>query len=48
LPQDAVLYNEYHALLVRVGKDYCKRAAPNCEACPLAEMLPANGIVMPF
>ena len=21
---------------------------PNCEACPLAEMLPASGIVMPF
>jgi endonuclease-3 related protein len=48
LPDDAALYNEYHALLVRVGKDYCKRTAPNCEACPLAEMLPAGGIVMPF
>ena len=48
LPEDAALYNEYHALLVRVGKDYCKRTAPNCEACPLAEMLPASGIVMPF
>ena len=47
LPDDAALYNEYHALLVRVGKDYCKRTAPNCEACPLAEMLPASGIVMP-
>jgi endonuclease-3 related protein len=48
LPDDAALYNEYHALLVRVGKDYCKRTAPKCEACPLAEMLPASGIVMPF
>jgi endonuclease-3 related protein len=48
LSADAALYNEYHALLVRVGKDYCKRTAPNCQACPLAEMLPANGIVMPF
>ena len=48
LPDDATLYNEYHALLVRIGKDYCKRTAPNCEACPLAEMLPAGGIVMPF
>jgi endonuclease III related protein len=48
LPDDAALYNEYHALLVRVGKDYCKRTSPNCEACPLAEMLPASGIVMPF
>jgi endonuclease-3 related protein len=48
LPEDAALYNEYHALLVRIGKDYCKRTAPNCEACPLAEMLPGGGIVMPF
>jgi endonuclease-3 related protein len=48
LPHDAALYNEYHALLVRVGKDYCKRTMPNCEACPLAEMLPASGIVEPL
>src|SRR4051794_4762378 len=48
LPDDAALYNEYHALLVRVGKDYCKRTSPKCEACPLAEMLPASGIVVPF
>ena len=48
LPQDAALYNEYHALLVRVGKDYCKRTTPNCEACPLAKMLPTSGIVTPF
>jgi endonuclease-3 related protein len=48
LPEDAALYNEYHALLVRVGKEYCKRTSPNCEACPLAEMLPASGVVMPF
>jgi endonuclease-3 related protein len=48
LPNDAALYNEYHALLVRVGKDYCKRTSPNCQACPLAEMLPPSGIVVPF
>ncbi len=48
LPADARLYNEYHALLVRVGKDYCKRATPNCEACPLAPMLPHSGIIEPF
>ncbi len=48
LPADAPLYNEYHALLVRVGKDYCKRTSPKCETCPLAEMLPASGLVVPF
>jgi endonuclease-3 related protein len=45
LPADAQLYNEYHALLVRVGKDYCKRTGPKCDLCPLQELLPPNGIV---
>lgn len=34
LPEDAQLYNEYHALLVRLGKDFCK-TKPVCEWCPL-------------
>jgi endonuclease-3 related protein len=38
LPQDVKLFNEYHALLVRVGKDFCKPTA-KCPACPL-ERLP--------
>lgn len=48
LPADAALYNEYHALLVRVGKDYCRKTAPKCEACPLVDLLPESGIVEPF
>jgi len=32
---DARLYNEYHALLVRVGNAYCKKKNPACAACPL-------------
>jgi endonuclease III related protein len=34
LPSDPALFNEYHALLVAVGKAYC-RTVPRCEACPL-------------
>jgi endonuclease III related protein len=34
LPSDLKLFNEYHALLVRTGKDYCK-PTPKCEECPL-------------
>ena len=34
LPRDPALYNEYHALLVRVAKEHC-RARPRCEGCPL-------------
>jgi endonuclease-3 related protein len=32
---DTQLYNEYHALLVRVGNVYCKKKNPDCAACPL-------------
>ena len=35
LPCEAQLYNEYHALLVRVGNLYCKKKNPVCAACPL-------------
>jgi endonuclease-3 related protein len=34
LPSDPALFNEYHALLVEVGKRHC-RATPRCERCPL-------------
>ena len=34
LPQNTSLYNQYHALLVQVGKEFCKKK-PLCEACPL-------------
>ncbi|HUW19208.1 MAG TPA: endonuclease III domain-containing protein [Sedimentisphaerales bacterium] len=40
LPQDVQLFNEYHALLVRVGKEFCRPKA-RCEGCPL-EKLPHN------
>jgi endonuclease III related protein len=34
LESDATHFNEYHALLVCVGKDFCK-PKPKCAACPL-------------
>ncbi len=34
LEPDADLFNEFHALLVMVGKDYCK-PRPKCQPCPL-------------
>jgi endonuclease-3 related protein len=36
LPSDAKLFNEYHALIVAVGKRHCKSQA-RCEGCPLEE-----------
>ncbi len=43
LPRDVPLYNEYHALLVRLAKDYCRKQRPKCEECPLRELLPPGG-----
>ncbi len=34
LPDDVALYNEFHALIVRLGKDHC-RPKPRCSGCPL-------------
>lgn len=34
LPCDVQLFNEYHALLVRLGKEFC-RPTPRCHGCPL-------------
>ena len=43
LPREARIYNEFHALLVRVGKDHCLKAAPRCAGCPLEPHLPPGG-----
>jgi len=40
LPRQAALYNEFHALLVAVGKQYCHKKTPCCRACPLRAKLP--------
>ena len=35
LPDDTELFNEYHALIVKVGKEHCKKKIPICNGCPL-------------
>jgi endonuclease-3 related protein len=34
LPAEERLFNEYHALLVRLAKEYCRKS-PDCDPCPL-------------
>ena len=41
LDHDPALFNEYHALIVRTGKEFCKKSTPRCQECPLAELLEA-------
>jgi len=42
LDRQVALYNEYHALLVRLGKLHCRKT-PRCDGCPLADLLPEGG-----
>ncbi|TRZ49011.1 endonuclease III domain-containing protein [bacterium] len=35
LKPSAKLFNEYHALLVKLGKDFCLKNKPKCNICPL-------------
>jgi endonuclease-3 related protein len=37
LESDEKMFNEYHALLVRVGKEFCRPQA-RCSACPLEKL----------
>ncbi len=38
LPADVSVFNEYHALIVKLGKDVCKKSKPLCQECPLIEI----------
>jgi endonuclease-3 related protein len=42
LPADARLFNEYHALIVRLGKEHCRKRSPRCDRCPLERDLRGN------
>jgi endonuclease-3 related protein len=37
LPEDVKLFNEYHALIVQLGKEFCKKSKPLCSQCPLSK-----------
>jgi endonuclease III related protein len=41
LPDDAGLFNEFHALIVHTGKAYCRRT-PRCKECPLESWGPTS------
>jgi endonuclease-3 related protein len=42
LAEDVPTFQEYHALLVEVGKRQCRKAAPDCAGCPLRPLLEAG------
>jgi endonuclease III related protein len=38
LKADPVIFNEYHALLVALGKNYCLKNMPRCAVCCLSDL----------
>ena len=42
LPRDTAIYNEFHGLIVNVGKNWCRPSSPRCETCPLGPFLPGE------
>ncbi len=43
LPKDLVLYKEFHALIVELGKNYCRKK-PLCKECPLCKICKIKNI----
>jgi endonuclease-3 related protein len=43
LPPNVPLYNDFHAQVVRLGKDVC-RPRPRCGGCPLHILCPRRGV----
>ena len=48
LPRDPQLWNEFHALIVNTGKNWCRKSVPRCEDCPLRSLLPATSPLAQF
>jgi endonuclease-3 related protein len=48
LPVQPQLYNEYHALLVQVGKNWCRPREARCHECPLGRLLPEGVTFVSF
>ena len=40
LPRDPALYNEFHALIVHAGKNFCRARNARCDECALHALLP--------
>jgi len=43
LESSVQLFNEYHALIVRLAKEYCLKSKPKCAVCPLRTDLVCHG-----
>jgi endonuclease-3 related protein len=44
IPCDVKLYNNYHAVIVYLCKDFCRKSKPLCDKCPLWGMCERIGL----
>jgi endonuclease-3 related protein len=42
IPRQAELFNEFHALIVNTGKNWCRKSVARCAECPLRPLLPVS------
>ena len=47
LPREPQLFNEFHALLVHTGKNFCRKSVAACSQCSLRRFLPADSPLAP-
>jgi endonuclease III related protein len=48
IPARPQLFNEFHALIVNTGKNWCRKSVPRCQDCPLRPLLPADSPLSEF
>lgn len=46
LGKEAQLFNEFHALIVNAGKEFCRKSEPACDDCPLRRFLPEASLLV--
>lgn len=44
LSPNTEMFNEYHALLVNLGKNVCRKRAPRCGECPIVDLCPSRQV----
>jgi len=48
LPHAELMFNEYHALIVALGKQVCRKRVPRCGECPLRETCLTGRVTYPL
>jgi endonuclease-3 related protein len=48
IPRSLKFYKEFHALIVRAGKEHCRPVDPRCVACPLGGLPVPHGAELSF